>query len=86
MLSPADALQIEDQTGRPPRGIVTVAAHCPAGHPAVAHCYPLLRKASGIEPFPTLYWLTCPRLRREISHIERDGAITVIAELIAEFF
>ena len=83
MLSPADARLIEVQTHRPPRGIVSVAAHCPAGHPAVAHCYPLLRKAGGIEPFPTLYWLTCPRLRREISHFERDGAITEIAGLIA---
>jgi hypothetical protein len=26
-------------------------------------------------PFPTLYWLTCPILKKEISHIEKDGWI-----------
>jgi len=84
MLTQEDSLLIQTQTGQPPRGIVSVAARCPAGHPAVAQCYPLIRRGDGIEPFPTLYWLTCPRLRREISHVERDGAITEIAAMIAD--
>jgi len=83
MLTQEDARLIEVQTERPTRGVVSVAARCLAGHPAVAQCYPLIRKGSGVEPFPTLFWLTCPRLRREISHIERDGAITEIAAIIA---
>lgn len=83
MLTQEDAELIEVQTERPTRGVVSVAARCLAGHPAVAQCYPLIRRGGGVEPFPTLYWLTCPRLRREISHIERDGAIGVIAAAIA---
>lgn len=26
-----------------------------------------------VEPFPTLYWLTCPKLRRFVSEVENSG-------------
>ena len=27
------------------------------------------------RPFPTIFWLVCPVLKKEISHLERDGLI-----------
>lgn len=69
---------ITEQLARRPLAVLGVAACCPAGHPSVAVTYPLrpnTRLPAGVEPFPTLYWLTCPALRRTLSHLERDGAI-----------
>jgi uncharacterized protein len=78
MLTTADHDEITGQAGRSLRGLVDVAARCPAGHPCVVTCYPLQRRGDRIAPFPTLYWLTCPRLRQAVSHLERDGVITAI--------
>jgi uncharacterized protein len=78
----ADKSLIAEQLGRTPRTRVAVAARCPAGHPSVITCYPLRREGDRVVPFPTLYWLTCPRLCAQVSHLERDGAIAAIeAEL-----
>jgi uncharacterized protein len=85
MLDLADEQQIARQMGHTARHVVAVAARCPAGHPSVITCYPLRREGQRIVPFPTLYWLTCPRLSRQLSHLERDGAIaTIAAELAAD--
>jgi len=37
-----------------------------------------------IEIFPTLYWLTCPYLRREIALLEGEGLIAQFEERIQE--
>lgn len=37
-----------------------------------------------IEIFPTLYWLTCPYLRKEIALIEADGLIAEFEKEIQE--
>lgn len=83
MLEPADEEQIARQLGRKARGVVAVAARCPAGHPAVITCYPLRRERGRLTMFPTLYWLTCPSLSRKIAHLERDGAIAAVAAELA---
>ncbi len=91
MLSPADQSLIAAQLGRVPHGVVAVGARCPAGHPSVIVNYPLRRVRSRLHPdepprvvpFPTLYWLTCPSLRQQVSHLERDGLIGVIEAEIA---
>ncbi len=69
---------IEEQLGRRPRGVVAVERRCPAGHPQVIKVYPLLGK----EPFPTLFWLTCPEIVRQISRLEHEGWIERLEELI----
>ena len=69
---------IAAQMGRKPRGVVAVAARCPAGHPAVVTCHPLRHCGERVIPFPTLYWLTCPALCTEVSHLERDGVIAAL--------
>jgi len=53
------------------------------GNPCVTRCYPLRIRRSQVEPFPTLYWLSCPSLSRQLSHLERDGAIGVIERELA---
>ena len=54
-----DRRVLQAQLGRPPRGEIYVASRCPYGEVEVVATAPLL---DGDEPFPTLYWLTCPVL------------------------
>ena len=87
VLTIAEKKLVAEQIGRLPRSAVAVAARCPAGHPCVITNYPLrsVRGQQGqpdrVAPFPTLYWLTCPQLCRQVAHLERDG---LIAKLEAE--
>jgi uncharacterized protein len=60
------------QIGRPLRATSTVLKRCSLGLPIVAEVPPLLDTG---EPFPTLYWLTCPLAHRRIARIEADGGV-----------
>jgi hypothetical protein len=71
---------IERQLGRPPRGSITVEVRCPWGYPAVIRVTPLLENK---EPFPTLFWLTCPILREQLSRLEERGVIEQLEDEIA---
>jgi hypothetical protein len=75
---------IARQIGRTPRGGVAVAARCHSGHPSVITCYPIRRIGERVVPFPTLYWLTCPRLCKQLASLERDGAIGNIGAELAK--
>ena len=66
-VDPADEAAVAAQLGRPPRGVRAVAHRCPCGLPAVVQTVP--RLADG-TPFPTLYYLTCPRAVAECSRLE----------------
>ncbi|MCX8103086.1 MAG: DUF501 domain-containing protein [Candidatus Bipolaricaulota bacterium] len=78
-----DRAIIEHQLGRPPRGLLNIAVRCPWGYPAVIRVAPLLNERDTIEPFPTLFWLTCPILREQLSRLEERGIITQLEEEIA---
>ncbi len=58
------------QLGRDPRGAWRVGARCRFGYPQVIVTAPALETA---EPFPTLYWLTCPFLVRQVDAHESAG-------------
>ncbi len=58
------------QLGREPRATRAVAHRCPCGHPDVVETAP--RLADG-TPFPTLYYLTCPRAASAIGRLEASG-------------
>jgi len=58
------------QLGRPPRGTRAVAHRCPCGLPDVVETTP--RLADG-TPFPTLFYLTCPRAVAACSRLESAG-------------
>lgn len=75
---------IKKQLNREPRGLIGIAARNDRSEPAVIVSNPLIRRGDLIEPFPTLYWLTDPSLCAAISHLERDGVIAQIEQLILE--
>ena len=79
-----DGRIVERQIGRPPRGMIRVESRCAFGYPVSISVAPLVphRRGKGEpEPFPTLFWLTCPALVEEVSRLESAG---VIAALEAE--
>lgn len=76
----ADRAQVADQLGRPPRGLLAVSARCACGHPAVVLTSPRLPDGT---PFPTLYYLTCPRLCALVSRLEAEGLMRDMNERLA---
>jgi uncharacterized protein len=63
---------VERQLGRVPRGLTAVVHRCPCGLPDVVETAP--RLADG-TPFPTLYYLTCPRACAALSRQEAAGVM-----------
>jgi len=72
---PADLNTLARQIGRRPHGALAVAHRCPVGHPGVLLTYPLRRRTGRLSPFPSQFWLTCPRLSQQLSNLERNGVI-----------
>ena len=71
-LLPDDLLIIESQLGRTPRGVVDIAHRCACGAPDVVRTEPRLPDGT---PFPTSYYLTCPRLASAIGTLESQGVM-----------
>jgi len=69
-LSRGDLETVERQLGRPVRGKVLAASRCLHGRVEVIATPPLLPDGT---PFPTLFWLTCPLLHRQVSRLESSG-------------
>ncbi|MGI5273492.1 DUF501 domain-containing protein [Nonomuraea sp. CA-218870] len=65
-----DVEAVGKQLGRPPRALRRVAHRCPCGNPDVVETAPRL---AGGAPFPTLYYLTCPRAASAIGTLESSG-------------
>ena len=81
MISSRDAAVIAAQLGRSPRGLLGVAHRCPCGLPDVAETAPRL---PGGTPFPTLYYLTCPRAAAAIGGLEASGLMREMTERLAD--
>ncbi|MDH7504945.1 MAG: DUF501 domain-containing protein [Candidatus Acetothermia bacterium] len=76
---------IRAQLGREPHGVLGIERRCRWGYPQVIKVYSLfMREGSKIEPFPTLFWLTCPFLIEQLSDLEGRGYIKELERLIAE--
>jgi uncharacterized protein len=73
---PAELRVVEMQLGRPPRGVTAIAHYCPCGLPDVVQTQPRL---PGGTPFPTLYYLTCPRACAALSRLEAAGVMREMA-------
>jgi hypothetical protein len=69
-VSAADRAAIAEQLGREPRAIRDVAHRCPCGNPDAIETSPRLPDGT---PFPTLYYLTCPRAAAAIGTLESSG-------------
>ena len=73
----SDRQVVAAQLGRSPRAIRAVAHRCPCGHPDVIETSPRLPDGT---PFPTLYYLTCPRASAAIGTLESSGMMREMTE------
>jgi hypothetical protein len=69
-IAAADLDAVAVQLHRPPRATRAVAHRCGCGLPDVVETSPRLEDGT---PFPTLYYLTCPRARAAIGRLEAAG-------------
>jgi uncharacterized protein len=75
-----DVAAVTVQLGRPPRGVRRVAHRCPCGLPDVVETAPRLPDGT---PFPTLYYLTCPRAAAAVSRLESAGLMREMERRLA---
>ena len=71
-VDPSDISAVERQLGRRPRAVVGVAHRCACGLPDVVETEPRLSDGT---PFPTLFYLTCPRVNSAIGTLEEQGVM-----------
>jgi hypothetical protein len=69
------------QLGREPRAFRRVVVRCPFGLPAVTEQRPLDDEGN---PFPTMFWLTCPHLVAAVSRLEAAGGVDRWSRAAAE--
>ena len=70
MIYPDDEAAVAAKLGREPRPIHAVGYRCPCGNPDVVTTEPRLPDGT---PFPTTYYLTCPRAASLIGTLEGSG-------------
>jgi uncharacterized protein len=76
-IDPGDERAIREQLGRPPRAIHEVGHRCPCGNPDVVTTEPRLEDGT---PFPTTFYLTCPRAASLIGTLEASGLMREMTE------
>lgn len=79
-VTPQDLAAVERQLGREARGVVEVAHRCPCGAPDVLRTLPRLPDST---PFPTSFYVTCPRLTGAISTLEGEGVMKEMSARLA---
>jgi uncharacterized protein len=67
-----DRALVERQLGRSPRAFRRVVVRCPGGSPAVTEQWPY---DDGGDPFPTMYYLTCPQMVAAVARLEAAGGV-----------
>jgi hypothetical protein len=72
VVSWVDLEVLAEQLGRPPRGVVGIAARCVCGRPIVSRTAPRLDDGT---PFPTTFYLTCPGAVAAVSTLEATGVM-----------
>jgi hypothetical protein len=76
-----DLAVLREQLGRPARGVVEIAHRCACGNPDVVTTAPRLDDGT---PFPTTFYLTCPRAASVIGTLEADGLMRRMNARLAE--
>lgn len=76
----ADVDAVKQQLGRSPRGLRAIAHRCPCGQPDVVETAPRLPDGT---PFPTTYYLTCPKAASVIGTLEANGVMKEMTERLA---
>jgi hypothetical protein len=77
----ADVAAASAQLDRPVQGVVAVAHRCECGLPDVVETAPRLPDGT---PFPTLFYVTCPRLASAIGTLEGSGLMRQMTERLAD--
>lgn len=77
MIDRLDVAVVTSQLGRPPRSIHAVGHRCPCGNPDVVATEPRLDDGT---PFPTTFYLTCPRAASMIGTLEASGLMREMTE------
>ena len=80
MIEPADVEAVAAQLGRTPRSIHEIGHRCPCGNPDVVTTEPRLDNGT---PFPTTYYLTCPRAAGRIGTLEASGLMKQMQERLS---
>ncbi len=81
MISADDVAAVQAQLGRLPRSIHEIGHRCPCGNPDVVTTEPRLDDGT---PFPTTYYLTCPRASSLIGTLEASGLMKEMSERLAQ--
>ena len=81
MIEPNDEAAIAEQLGREPRAIHAIGHRCPCGNPDVVTTEPRL---PGGTPFPTTFYLTCPRASSLIGTLEGSGLMAEMTARLSE--
>jgi uncharacterized protein len=77
LIDAVDRMAVTVQLGRPPRALRRVAHRCTCGLPDVIETRPRLEDGT---PFPTLYYLTCPRAVAVVGRLEASGVMRTMTE------
>ena len=76
-----DLSVIERQLSRQPRGVLEISARCVCSDPLVVRTLPRLPDGT---PFPTTYYITCPKLSGAIGTLESSGLMREMEELLEQ--
>lgn len=79
-IAEVDVAAVRRQLGREPRGMLAVAHRCPCGQPDVVITAPRLDDGT---PFPTVYYLTCPRACSAVGRLEGSGLMREMEDRLA---
>ena len=80
-VSEHDQAIVSAQLTRPARGIEAIAHRCPCGNPDVVETAPRLPDGA---PFPTLFYLTCPKAASLIGTLEASGLMTEMSQRLMD--
>jgi hypothetical protein len=80
-IAEGDVAAVAAQLGRPPRSIHAVAHRCPCGNPDVVATEPRLDDGT---PFPTTFYLTCPRAASLIGTLEASGLMREMTDRLSQ--
>jgi uncharacterized protein len=76
-----DRRVVAAQLGRPPRAMRAIAHRCTCGLVDVVETSPRLEDGT---PFPTLYYLTCPKAASAIGRLESEGLMREMTARLAD--
>lgn len=83
-LSEHDYKVVVNQLDREPRGVLGVPLRCSYGYPQIIANRSINYEGEAIKVFPTVFWLTCPYLKKAVSQLESGGMISEVETKIAE--